>query len=111
MVSKKDMQKTAPEDCQRQIYEELEELEEQGVKQALVPEGETERARTMQRVEVTRTMSPWSDHARSSSGSSSSSLAPDTVFASSASSRIAQEMEEAKSEPSWTSLAREKERD
>ena len=63
---------TAPEDCQRKMYEELK-LEEQRAKEALVLvqkkhklikwEGERERARTMQRLEVTRTMSPWSGHA------------------------------------------------
>ena len=76
--SKKDMQWTAPEDCQRKHYEELKELEEQRAKEALVLvqqkhklkkwEGEREKARTMQRLDVTRTMSPWSGgHDRSSS--------------------------------------------
>ena len=55
------------------MYEELKELEEQRAKEALVLvqkkhksikcEGEWERERTMQRLEVTRTMSPWSGHA------------------------------------------------
>ena len=80
VVSKKDMQRTAPEDCHRKNFE------EQRAKEALVLvqkkhklikwEGERERARTMQRLEVTRTMSPWSGHARSSFGSCSSSLVP-----------------------------------
>ena len=65
----------------------------------------------MQRLEVTRTTSPWSGHARSSFGSCSLSLAPNSDEAMSASSRMAQEMEKAKSEASWTALAKEKERD
>ena len=66
----------------------------------------------MQRLEVTRTMSPWSGgHDRSSFDSCSSSLTPNTDEAMSASSRMAQEMEEAKSEASWTAPAKEKERD
>ena len=109
------MQRTPPEDCQRKLYEELKELEEHRTKEALVLvqkkhrliewEGERERARTMQRLEVTRTMSPWSGHARSSLGSCSS---PNTDEAMSASSRMAQEMEEAKSEASWTALAKKR---
>ena len=35
MVSEKDMQKTAPEDFQRQSFEELKELEEQRATEAL----------------------------------------------------------------------------
>ena len=70
--------------------------------------GERERARTMQRLEVTRTTSPLSGHARSPFGSCSSSLAPNIDEAMSASSRISQEIEEAKSEASWTVLAKEK---
>ena len=74
-------------------------------------EGDGEMARTMQRLEVTRTMSPWSGHTRSSFGFCSSSLPPNTDEAMSASSRMAQEMEDAKSETSWTAVAKEKERD
>ena len=120
VVSKKDMQRTAPGDCQRTIHEELKELkelEEQRAKESLLLvekkhklikwEGERKRARTMQRLEVTRTMSPWSGHARSCS----SPAAPNTDEAMSATSRMAQEMGEAKSEASWTALAKEKERD
>ena len=36
MVSKKDVQRTAPEYCQRKFYEELKELEEKRAKEALV---------------------------------------------------------------------------
>ena len=36
VVSKKDVQRTAPEDCQRKVDEELKELEEQMAKEALV---------------------------------------------------------------------------
>ena len=36
MVSKKDRQRTAPEDCQRTNYEELKELEEHRATEALV---------------------------------------------------------------------------
>ena len=70
MVSKKDMQRTAPEDCQRTHYEELKELEEHRETEALVLvqkkhkliklEGERGIARTMQILEVRRTMCPWS---------------------------------------------------
>ena len=58
MVSKKDMQRTAPEDCQRTNYEELKELEKHRATAALVLmqnkhkliklEGEREIARTME---------------------------------------------------------------
>ena len=66
----------------------------------------------MQRLEVKRTMSPWSGgHDRSSFGSCTSSLVPNTDEAMSASSRRAQVMDEAISEASWTALAKEKERD
>ena len=74
MVTKKDMQRKEPEDCQRKIYEELD--EQRGKEASLLVqknhtlrkrEGEREKARTMQRLEVTRTMSPWSGgHDRSS---------------------------------------------
>ena len=122
VVSKKDMQRTAPEDCQRKNYEELKELEEQRTKEALVLlqkkhklikwEGERERTRTMQILEVTRTMSPWSGgHDCSSFGSCSSSLAPKADEAMSASSTMAQEMDEAILEASWTALAKENGRD
>ena len=111
VVSKKDTQRTAPGDCQSKIYEELKELEEQRAKEAsaLVQkqhkliewDGERERGRSIRRLEVTRTISPLSGHA------CSSSLAPNTDEAMSASSRMSQEMEE-KSEASWTALAKEK---
>ena len=66
----------------------------------------------MQRLEVTRTLSPRSGgHDHSSTDSCSSSLAPNTDEAMSASSRIAQEMDEVISEASWTTQAKEKERD
>ena len=62
VISKKDMQRTAPEDCQRKIYEELRELEVQRAEEALAlvqkkhklieMEGERERARTMQILEA-----------------------------------------------------------
>ena len=101
------------------IYEELKELKQQRAKDALVrvqkkhklikTEGEMERARTMQRLEVTSTTSPWSGgHDRSSFSSWSSSLAPNTDEAMSASSRMAQEMDEAISEESWTAVAKER---
>ena len=117
MVSKKDMQRTAPVDCQMKIYEELKELEEQRTKEALVPvpkkhklrkmEGERERARTMQRLEVTNTTSPWSGgHECSSFGSCSSCFATNTDEEMSASSKVAPEVDKAISEESWTALAK-----
>ena len=36
VVGKKDMQRTAPDDCQRKNYEDLKVLEEQRAKEALV---------------------------------------------------------------------------
>ena len=70
VVSKKDTQRTAPEGCQRKNYEALKELEEQRAKEALVLvqkkhklkkwEGERRKGRTVQRLDVTRTMGPWS---------------------------------------------------
>ena len=112
VVSQKDMQRTAPQDCQRQSYEELKESEEQRAKEALVlvqkkhklirMDGERERARTMQRLEVTSTTSPWCAR--------SSSFAPNTDEAMSASSRMAMEVDKAISEESWTALAKETER-
>ena len=82
------------------------ELEEQRAKEVLVlvqkkhklikMEGERERARNMQRLEVTSTMSPWSGgQERSSFGSCSSSFAPNTEEAMSASSRMAPEVDKA----------------
>ena len=56
----------------------------------------------MRRLEVTKTMSPPSGgHDRSSCGSCSSSLAPNTDEALSAFSRMAQETDEAIPESSW----------
>ena len=51
MVNKMDMQKTVPEDFQRQIFENLKELEEQRAKKhkLIKWEGERKRARTMLR--------------------------------------------------------------
>ena len=102
-------------------YDELKELEEQRATETLVLvqkkhklikwEGERETARTMQSLEVTRTMGPLSGHARSSFGSCSPSLVPNIDEAMSVISRMAQEMEEAKSEAPWTAQAKEKERD
>ena len=121
LVSKKDIQKGAPEKYQEKI-EELKELEEQRAKEALALvqkkhklikwEGERERARTTQRLEASRAVGPWSgSHDNSSFGSSSSSLAFHTDEAMSSSSRMAQEVDEAMSESFWTALAKEKERD
>ena len=64
------MQKTAPEKYQEKTFEEFKELEGQRAKEALELvqrkhklikcEGERERARTMQRLEASRTIGPWS---------------------------------------------------
>ena len=115
MVSKRDMQKEAPEKYQEKIFEEFKVLEEQRAKEALALvqkkhklikcEGERERARTMRRLEESRGIGPWSrGHDCPSFGSCSSSLAP-------ASSRTAQEVDETVSESSWTALAKGKEGD
>ena len=122
MVSKRDVQKEAPEKYQEKIFEEFKELEEQRAKDALLLvqkkhmlikwEGERERARMMQRLGGSRAIGPWSGgHDYSSFGSCSSSLALHTVDAMSAFSRMAQEVDEAMSQSSWTALAKEKERD
>ena len=110
MESKINMQRTAPEKYREKIFEELKELEEQRTKEALELfqrkhklirwEGDRERARTLQRLEASRAMGPWSGaHDNSSFGSCSSSLAFDT----------APDVDEVKSESSWTALATEKE--
>ena len=120
MVSKRDMQKKHPK--QEKIFEEFKELEEQRAKEALELvqknhmlikwEGERETTRTMQRLEESRAISPWSGcHDYSSFGSCSSSLAPNADEAMSASSRMAQGVDEVMSESSWTALTKEKERD
>ena len=86
MVSKRDMQKEAPEKSQEKIFEEFKVLEEQRAKEALALvqkkhmlikyEGERERARTMRRLEESRGIGPWSGgHDCPSFGSCSSSLA------------------------------------
>ena len=61
--------KTAPEDFQRQIFQELKELEEQKTKEVLELvqrkhmlikwEGKRERARTLQRLESSRATGRW----------------------------------------------------
>ena len=77
------MQKTAPEKYQEKIFEKLKELEEQRTKEALELvqrkhklikwEGERERARTLQRLEGSRAIGPWSGaHDNSSCGLCSS---------------------------------------
>ena len=74
-------------------------------------EGERERARTLQRLESSRTTAHWSGvHDDSSFGSCSSSLAFDSDEALSASSKMAKDADEAMSESSWTALAKGKER-
>ena len=113
VVSKKDMQRAAPEICQRKGTRSWRIWSSRGQKKhkLIKCEGERERIRTMQGLEVTRTLSPWSGgHDRSSSDSCSSSPTPNTDEAMSASSRI-EEMDEVISEASWTTQAKEKERD
>ena len=116
------MQKVAPEDFQRQIFQESQELEEQKIREAqeleqrkhklIKWEGERERARMLQRLESSRAVGQWSGARDNSSfGSCSSSLAFDTDEIMSASSKTAKEADEAMSESSWTALAKEKERD
>ena len=112
MEGKMNMQKVAPEDFQRQIFQELKELEEQKTKEALelvhwkhkLIKWEGDRQRT--RLESSRAVGQWSG----GHDNSSSSLAFDTHEAMSASSKMAQDADEAKSESSWTALAKEKER-
>ena len=118
IASRKDMQKEAPEKYQDEIFEDLNELDEQRAKEALALvqkkymlikcEGERERARITQRLEASSAIGPWSGgHDNSSFGSCSFSLALHTGEAMSASSRTVQVVDEATSESSWTSLARE----
>ena len=94
------------EDFQKQILQEVKELEEQKTKDALELvhkkhklvkwEGERERARTLQRLESSRAIGQWSGvHDNSSSVSCSSSLAFDTDEAMSASSKMARDADEA----------------
>ena len=119
MVSKKGMQKTAPEKYQEKNFEEFKEMEEHRTKEALVLVqkkhelikcvGERERARIMQK--AGGAIGPRSGgHDYSSFGSCSPALALHTNEAKSASSRMAQEVDEATSESSWTALAKERER-
>ena len=99
------MQKTAPEDFQRQIFQELKGLEEQRTQewlelvqkkhQLIKWECDRERARTVPWLEMSRAIGQWSGAQDNSSfGWRSSSLAFDT----------AQNVDEAKSESSWTAL-------
>ena len=70
LVSKKDMQKTAPKKYQEKVFEEFKEMEEHRAKEALALvqkkhklikcEGERRRARVMQRLEASRARGPWS---------------------------------------------------
>ena len=117
MEGKMNMQKTAPEDFQMHIFQELKELEEQKTKEALELvhrkhkliklEGERERARTLQRLESSRAIGQWSGvHDNSSFGSCSFFLAFDTDEALSASSQMAKDADETMSESSWTALAK-----
>ena len=70
-------------------------------------EVERERARTLQRLESSTAVGPWSGaHDNSSSCSCSSSLAFDTDEAMSASSKMGKDADEATSESSWTALGR-----
>ena len=115
------MQRTAPERYREKIFEALTELEEQRTKEALELvqkkhklikwEGERERARTLQGLEASRAIGPWSGaHDNSSFGSCSSFLAFDTDEAMSASSQMGKDAGDAWSESSWTALAKSKER-
>ena len=101
---------------QRQIFQELKELDEQRTKEPLELvqrkhklikcEGERERARMLQRLESPRAGGQWSgNHDNSSFGSCS--LAFDTDEAMSAPSKRAKDADEAKSKSSWTALARD----
>ena len=121
MEGKMNMQKVAPEDVQRQIFQEKKQLEEEKTKEALEIvqkkhkwmkwEAEKKRARTLQKLESSRAVGQWSGaHDNSSFGSDSSSLPFGTDEAMSASSEMAQDADEAMSESSWTALAKGKER-
>ena len=105
--------KRPPEDCQRKIYEEWKVLQEQRAEEAVVlvhkkhklykMEDERQRARTLQRREVTRTTSPWSGGQGSSFESCSSSYAPSMEETMSA--RLPKELEMDKAVPvgdPWT---------
>ena len=102
------MQKVAAEDFQRQIFQELKELEEQKTKEALELvrrkhklfklEGERERERMIQEMELSGAVGDFSGALDNSSLDSCSPSA-------------AQETNDAISKSSWTSLAKVKERD
>ena len=121
MEGQMNLQKVAPEDFQRQIFQELKELEEQKIKEALELaqrkhklikwEGERERARTLQRLESSRAVGQWSGPTTIPPLVRAHLLWPLTDEATSASSKMAKEADEAMSESSWTALAKEKESD
>ena len=122
MVSKNGMHKTAPGKHQEKIFEEFMELEEPRAKKALALvqkkhmlikcEGKRQRARATQRLDASSAIGPWfGGHHCSSFGSCSSSLALHTEKAMSVSSKMAQDIQDAMSESSWTALAKGKERD
>ena len=119
MVSKKDMQRTAPVDCQMKIYEELKELEEQRTKEALVP------VQKAQVDEDGRRKRKGNNHAKTGGDKYNESmiwrpgmfvvrilflvfLPSNTDEAMSVSSKMAKEVGKAISEESWTALAKEK---
>ena len=122
MEGKMNMQKVAPEKYQEKIVKELKELEEQKTREALELvqrkhklvkwEGEREKARMLQRFDSSRAVGQWSRaHDNStyvSFPSCSSSHLTDEAM--SASSKMAQDADEAMSESSWTVPAKGKER-
>ena len=100
----------------------MKELEEQKTEEALELvkrehklvkwEGERERARMLQTLELSGAVGQCSGAFDNSSfGSCSSSMALDTDEAMSASSKMAQDADDAMSESSWTALAKVEERD
>ena len=120
MVSMKDMQKTAPEMCEEKIFEEFKEMEEERAQKSF-------RARTKEAHadRVGRRKGKGKDQRKGWRSREQKVHGPEattilqrflhndihTDEAMSASSRMAQEVDEAMSESSWTALAKWKERD
>ena len=114
MVSKKDRQKVAPEDFQRQIFQKFKELEEQKTKEVL--ELKQRKHKLFKWVGERRkgqgSRKGWRCREQQVHGLEATTV-PLVVLAHLPwpSTRMAQEVDEAMSESSWTSLAKGKERD
>ena len=102
MEGKMNMQKTAQENFQRQIFQELKELEEQKTREATKAQVGKMGCKGWSR------QGQSGAHDNSSFGSCSSFQAFDTDEALSASSKVAKDADQALSEASWTALTKPK---